>query len=77
MYVIYFAGLLVMFFGIISLFSVYRADEDELPAPKEQLYISGFLVIMVGLLFFESAKIGDRLVDDYKKRQQNMIKFIK
>lgn len=77
MYVIYFAGLLVMFFGIISLFSVYKADEDELPAPKEQLYISGFLVIMVGLLFFESAKIGDRLVDDYKKRQQNMIKFIK
>lgn len=77
MYVIYFAGLLVMFFGIISLFSVYKADEDELPAPKEQLYISSFLVIMVGLLFFESAKIGDRLVDDYKKRQQNMIKFIK
>ena len=77
MYVIYFAGLLVMLFGIISLFSVYKADEDELPAPKEQLYISGFLVIIVGLLFFESAKIGDRLVDDYKKRQQNMIKFIK
>lgn len=68
-------GILIIIFGLINLYTVYKTDEDDLPAPKEYLYKSCLVIILIGLLIYESGKLGKRLSDYTNQPVQNYIKI--
>lgn len=68
-------GIFIIIFGLINLYAVYKTDEDDLPVPKEYLYKSCLVMILVGLLIYESGKLGKRFIDYANQPIQNYIKI--
>lgn len=71
LYFLYWLGILVLLFGTISFIKVSKIEDDELPAPKEQLNaviiiitVIGSLLITVSLPFI-----------NYKNKVENKIRI--
>ena len=77
MIILYIVGIIVMTFGVLSFISLYKIDEDDLPAPKEQMLITSMLIILAGIFSFTMARITDNLVDAYFNKPQNTFNIIK
>lgn len=58
-------GILIFAFGLISLYIVFKIDEEELPVPKERLFRLCAIIILVGLLIYELGKINQKIIDYY------------
>ena len=50
LYFLYWLGILVLLFGVISFIKVSKMEDDELPAPKEQLNTVIIIITVIGSL---------------------------
>lgn len=67
----------MMIFGILSFISVYKANDEDLPAPQEQMAIASMLIILAGLFSFMMARATDNFIEEYFNKPQNTINIIK
>lgn len=66
-----------MSFGALSFISLYKIDEDDLPAPKEQMLITSMLIILAGIFSLTLARITDNFIDVYFNKPQNTFNIIR
>ena len=66
-----------MSFGALSFISLYKIDEDDLPAPKEQMLITSMLIILAGIFSLTLARITDNFSDAYFNKPQNTFNIIR
>ena len=77
MIILYIIGIIMMIFGILSIASLHNIEDDELPAPKEQMIISALLITLIGLFSFIMARITDNFIEEHYSNTQNNINIIK
>ena len=77
MIILYIVGIILMSFGVLSFISLYKIDEDDLPAPKEQMLITSMLIILAGIFSLTLARITDNFIDAYFNKPQNTFNIIR
>ena len=73
MFILYAVGILMTVFGMLSFLSIHNVDDDDLPAPKEQMVITSILIILGGLLSFTMARATDNFIEEHFNKSQNNI----
>ena len=70
-YFLYWLGILILSFGALSFIKISKTEEDELPAPKEQLNLVVTIITIIGSLLIA---VSLPFIN-YKNKIENKIKI--